>query len=177
MRLSKFKLAFVVSCIFLNAGYACANEKEKQAVADQKTKLETLQIVKDAAQLIEDVGYPEESRVKIYLSHGPGKYFGLQKITVLIDGIDKSEFNYNEKQSQALLRGGSNRVYLGNASEGIHELVVVFEGGDRKGNIIKKAETWLFDKKPGEYIIVLNVVDNELSLRPDFSYKIIKGNQ
>jgi len=177
MKLPKFKSVFVVCYILLNAGYAYANEKEKQAVADQKTKLDTLQIVKDAAQLIEDVGYPEASRLKIYLSHGSGKFFGLQKITVQIDGIDKSEFKYDEKQTQALLRGGSNRVYLGNASEGIHELVVVFEGGDRKGNIIKKAETWLFDKKPGEYIIVLNVADNEFSLRPDFSFKIIKGSQ
>jgi len=177
MKLLKLKIAFVACCILFIAGNAYSNEKEKQAVADQKTKLDTLQIVKDATQLIEDVGYPETSRLKVYLSHGTGKFFGLQKITVLIDGIDKSEFNYDEKQSQALLRGGSNRVYLGNVSEGIHELVVVFEGGDRKGNIIKKAETWLFDKKPGEYIVVLSVVDDERSLRPDFSFKIIKGSQ
>lgn len=177
MKLLKFKKALVVFSILLNAGNAYSNEKEIQAIADQKTKLDTLQIVKNATQLIEDVGYPEVSRLKVYLSHGPGKYFGLQKITVLIDGIDTSEFEYDEKQRQALLRGGSNRVYLGSVSEGIHELVVVFEGGDRKGNIIKKAETWLFDKKPGEYIVVLNVADNERSLRPDFSYKIIKGSQ
>lgn len=177
MKLLKFKKSFVTFCVLSNAGNVYSNEKEIQAIADQKTKLETLQIVKNATQLIEDVGYPEVSRLKVYLSHGPGKYFGLQKITVLVDGIDKSEFEYDEKQRQALLRGGSNRVYLGSVSEGIHELVVVFEGGDRKGNIIKKAETWLFDKKPGEYIVVLNVADNERSLRPDFSYKIIKGSQ
>jgi len=171
------KTMLVVLVVFLNAGASVANEKENQAIADQKTKLETLKIVKDAIQLIEDVGFPEKNRLKVYLSHASGKYFGLQKITVLIDGLDKSEFVYNEKQRKALLRGGSNRVYLGSVSEGIHELVVVFEGADRKNNIIKKAETWLFDKKPGEYIVVLSVADDERALRPVFSYKIIKGSR
>lgn len=152
-----------------------ANEKEDRAVLDQKIKLDTLQVVKDAKQLIEDVGFPEVSRLKVYISHGAGKYFGLKKVTLVIDSVDKAEFNYTDKQQQALLRGGSNRVYLGSVSEGIHELVVVFEGADRKNNIIKKAETWLFDKKPGEYIVVLNVADDEKALKPQFSFKVIKG--
>jgi len=159
------------------AEYSVANEKEKQAVDDQKIKLETLDIVKNATQLIEDVGYPEFSRVKIYLAHGSGKYFGISKVTVQLDGVDRASFEYNEKQLQALLRGASNRVYIGSVSEGIHELVVVFEGRDRKNNIIKKAETWLFDKKPGEYIAVLIVSDDEGALRPSFNFKIIKGEK
>lgn len=163
--------------VITSVSHVLANEKEQQAIVDQKIKLETLQVVKDATQLIEDVGYPEKSRVKIYVTHGAGKYFGLQKVTIVVDGADRAEFNYNDLQLKALLRGAANRVYMGELSEGFHELVVVFEGKDRKGNIIKKAETWLFDKKPGEFIMVMNVADNESTLRPDFSFKIIKGEQ
>lgn len=159
------------------AGAVSANEKEKQAIVDQKIKLQTLQLVKDAAQLIEDVGYPEKSRFKLYLTHGSGKFFGIDKVTVLFDGTDRAEFSYNQKQQQALLRGASNRVYIGNLSEGIHELVVVFEGRDRKKNIIKKAQSWLFDKKPGEYIAVVKVSDDDRALRPVFDFTIIKGEK
>ena len=76
-----------------------------------------------------------------------------------------------------MLRGGSNRVYIGTVSEGIHELVVIFEGKDRLKNIIKKAETFLFDKKPGEMIVVIKIRDNEETLRPDFEFVTIKGAQ
>jgi len=163
--------------VVVPASVAMANEKEKQAVIDQTIKLETLRVVKDAAQLVEDVGYPEISRMKIYLSHGAGKYFGISKVTVQLDGADRASYEYNDKQRQALLRGASNRVYIGSVSEGIHELVVVFEGVDRKRNIIKKARTWLFDKYPGEFIAVLNVSDDEGALRPAFDFKIIKGEK
>lgn len=172
-----YKQLLLLMLVTLPAGIVVANEKEKQAVVDQKIKLETLNVVKDATQLIEDVGYPEVSRLKIFLSHGSGKYFGISKVTVQLDGVDRASYEYSDKQRQALLRGASNRVYIGSVSEGIHELVVVFEGFDRKKNIIKKARTWLFDKHPGEYIAVLSVSDDEGALRPLFDFKIIKGKK
>jgi len=161
----------------LQAGSALANEKEQQTIIDQKIKLETLSVVKDVAQLVEDVAYPEVSRLKIYVSHGVGKYFSLNKATVILDGVDKASVEYKPVQQQALLRGGSHRVYIASASAGIHELVVVFEGSDRDGNIIKNARTWLIDKKSGEMIIKLMVEDNDSTIRPDFKMTIVKGGE
>lgn len=161
--------------VSLQTNYCVANEKEKQAVIDQKIKLNTLLVVKDAAQLVEDIAYPEETRLKVYLSHSIGKYFSLNKVTVIIDGVDKSMFSYNVRQREALLRGGSNRIYISSVVEGIHELVAVFEGKDRGGNIIKQAKTWLFDKKNKEMIVVIKVSDNEKIIRPSFEYSIVKG--
>jgi len=161
----------------LQAGAVLANEKEQQTIIDQKIKLETLSVVKDVAQLVEDVAYPEVSRLKIYVSHGVGKYFSLNKATVILDGVDKASSEYNSIQRQALLRGGSHRLYVASATTGIHELVVVFEGSDRGGNIIKNARTWLIDKKPGEMIIKLMVKDNDSTIRPDFEMTIVKGGE
>lgn len=177
MSLPVLRVVMILLCVVSQSVIAAGDKKEKQAVTDQKIKLSTLQVIKNATQLIEDVGYPEKSRIKIYLSHGAGKYFSLQNISIVIDGLDKSAFKYNESQRKALLRGGSNRVYIGSLDEGLHELVVIFEGADRRQNIIKNARTWLFEKSKGENIIVINVSDNELTLRPDFEYKMIKGGK
>lgn len=171
---AKFNVVMML-LVLLQVNICLANEKEKQAVIDQKIKLKTLSAVKDASQLVEDIAFPEKSRIKIYLSHSAGKYFSLKKVSVVLDGQDKSSYSYNDLQQQALLRGGSNRIHIASIIEGFHELVVVFEGRDRGNNIIKKAETWLFDKKSGEMIIVVKVTDNEKSIRPDFEYSIIKG--
>lgn len=168
--LSIFSISLVVM-----ANNCAANEKERQAVIDQEIKLNTLLVVKDAAQLVEDIAYPEKTRLKIYLSHSVGKYFSLDKVVIVIDGLDKASFSYNELQRKALLRGGSNRIYIASVVEGIHELVVVFEGKDRGNHIIKQAQTWLFDKKNKEMIIVVKVTDNAKTIRPDFSYSVIKG--
>lgn len=175
--LLKSKTLFFILVLFvsLQTNYCIASEKEKQAVIDQKIKLNTLLVVKDAAQLVEDIAYPEKTRLKVYLSHSIGKYFSLNKVTVIIDGVDKAIFSYNDRQLEALLKGGSNRIYISSIVEGIHELVAVFEGKDRGGNIIKQAKTWLFDKKNKEIIIVIKVVDNEKTIRPDFEYSIVKG--
>lgn len=159
----------------MQSGVSHANEKEKQAVADQKIKLNTLLVVKDATQLVEDIAYPEESRFKIYVSHTAGMFFSLNKVTVVIDGSDKSTTTYNEIEQTALLRGGSNRIYITSMVEGIHELVVVFEGKDRGDNVIKQAKTWFLDKKNKEMIVVVKVSDNVKNLRPEFNYSVIKG--
>ena len=167
----------ILIMFILQAGVVLANEKEQQAIIDQKIKLETLSVVKDIAQLVEDVAYPEVSRLKIYVSHGVGKYFSLNKATVILDGIDKVSVEYKPPQRQALLRGGSHRLYIASVVTGIHELVVVFEGSDRDGNIIKNARTWLIDKKSGEMIIKLMVNDNDSTIRPDFNMTIVKGDE
>ena len=171
------QLIVVLLMSAFQSGIVLANEKERQTIVDQKIKLETLSVVKDAAQLVEDVAYPEVERLKIYLSHGAGKYFSLNKATVILDGVDKASTEYKLVQRQALLRGGSNRIYIAAVGVGIHELVVVFEGADRDGNIIKNARTWLIDKKPGEMIIRLMVEDNESAIRPDFKMSIVKGRE
>jgi len=177
------KLA-ALSLLFVQVAPSLASEivmtkssdvKEKQTIVDQKIKLKTLNTVKDVRQLIEDVAYPEKNRIKVYLSHAQAKYFMLKKVTVVLDGVDKTEQTYNETEQLALIRGGSNRVYTASVAEGYHELVLVFEGKDRDSNIIKKAETWLFDKKAGEMIIVIKVDDNEATIRPEFRFKVIKG--
>ena len=172
---SKTLFCLLVLFASVQAGSCMANEKEQRAITDQKIKLNTLLVVKDATQLVEDIAYPEKTRLKVYLSHAAGKYFSLKKVTVILDGLDKAFFSYNELQQKALLRGGSNRIYIASVSQGIHELVVVFEGKDRGLNIIKKAQTWLFDKKEGEMIVVVRVKDNEKTIRPDFKFSIIKG--
>ncbi|MDH5392663.1 MAG: hypothetical protein OEY11_05700 [Gammaproteobacteria bacterium] len=156
---------------------AASNKKEQQAITDQKIKLSALQAIKNANRLIVDASFPEINRLQIYLSHGQGKFFTLEKMTSVIDGQDKIITSYNKAEQQALLRGGSKRIYTGVLAEGIHELVVVFYGHDRRGNVVQKAQNWLFDKKPGAVIAVINVADNEAAHRPDFNFKIIQGEQ
>lgn len=174
MRL-KIRHLLIIIAVYSQAGICLANEKEQRDITDQKIKLNTLMAVKDARQLVEDLAYPEKNRFKVYLSHSSGKYFAIKKVTVVIDGVDKSSASYNALQRDALLRGGSNRIYMASVSEGVHELVVVFEGSDRDKNIIKNARTFLFDKKAGEMIVVVRVKDNDETIRPEFDFSVIKG--
>ena len=164
--------ATVTPCLAATSG-----DKEKQAVLDQKIKLNALIFSKDATQLVEDVGFPESDRLKIYVTHSEGLYFELEKVTIIIDGLDRDVHVLDEVQRKALMRGASKRIYLGVLVEGIHELVAVFEGHDRQGNVIKKAQSWLFDKRIGENIIELSVLDNKNTLRPQFEFSVVKGGR
>ncbi|MDH5517949.1 MAG: hypothetical protein OEY36_09070 [Gammaproteobacteria bacterium] len=170
-------LILITLCVQAFNLSATSNQKEKQSQADQQIKLRALQVIKNASKLIMDSSYPEQNRLQIYLSHDQGAVFILKQIIVQLDGADKTTFNYDEKQQTALLRGGANRVYIGSATEGVHEVVAVLSGADRQGNIIKKAQTWLFDKKSGEVIARIKVSSNIVTRRPDISFAIIKGSQ
>lgn len=170
----RLMIIFIINVAAVEA-LAAVNVKEQQSKTDQDVKLRALQVIKEAGQLVQDVSYPEKDRLQIYLSHGQGKYFSVEKVIVQVDGEDKTTFNYNKSQQTALLRGGANRLYIGSVSEGIHEVVVVFYGYDRQSNVIKKAQTWLFDKKPGAVIALIKVSDNAVTHRPDFKFKVIQG--
>jgi hypothetical protein len=154
---------------------ATVPDQETQTIADQRLKLETLSIIKDTRVFVEETGFPQQQRLSVYLSHAEGRYFLLQKLSLLIDGVNKTAVEYKTQEQQALLRGGANRIYLGIVAEGLHELAVIFEGVDRGNNIIKKASTWFFEKKADGVVIELRVDDNAETQRPDFIMKQISG--
>lgn len=161
-------LLALVFAVEISAAEIAVPDKEKQAVVDQQIKLETLDIIRNARTLVEEIGFPEKQRLSVYLTHAQGRYFVLEKVTLLIDDTDKTSFEYESAQQQALLRGGGNRIYLGMVTEGLHELVAVFEGHDRDRNIIKKAMTWFFEKQSDGVVLEIRVNDNEATQRPEF---------
>ena len=57
-----------------------------------------------------------------------GEFFALDSVQLKIDDKEVSNYLYTPREAEALLKGGVQRIYVGNLKTGPHELVAFFAG-------------------------------------------------
>lgn len=104
-------------------------QAEKAQLLDQNIqalKDEVLQFNRDALSTEESFGYPDHTRVEIYVSVETPALL-MQKITVSVDGGAPVTYTYNELDSRALVRSkGLQRLARFNVARGAHRLKADF---------------------------------------------------
>jgi hypothetical protein len=126
---------------------------------------------RDLFVLEEDLLFPANTQVAVFVSLDVGKYFGLDSIRLELDGKDVTNYLYNEREVGALMRGGVQRLYVGNVRVGDHELVAVFTGRGPHHEDYKRATSLKFKKGIGPKYVELTISDREASLQPEFRVK------
>ncbi len=137
----------------------------------QQLKKDILAINRELFVLEEELLYPTNTQVAVFLSLDTGEFFKLDAVQVRIDDKVVSNYLYTRRELEALRRGGIHRVYFGNLRAGEHELTAFFTGLGPEGRDYRRGATLKFEKKLGPKYIELKIVDVEHRQQPEFRVK------
>jgi hypothetical protein len=138
----------------------------------QDTKSEVIQLNRDLMVLEEELLFPANTQVAVFISMDVGKLFDLDSVQVKVDDKEVANYLYTPAEVQALHRGGVQRIYLGNLRAGSHELVAFFTGGGPHQRDYRRGTTVKFDKGTDPRYIELRIKDSAGKLQPEFDVKI-----
>ena len=137
----------------------------------QDLKEAVLELNRELFILEEEMLFPGNTQVSVFLSMDIGNYFKLDSVQLQIDNKDLTNYLYTERELKALQRGGVQRLYLGNIKSGEHELVAFFTGVGPKGRDYKRGATVTFTKGIGPKYLELKIVDSVAMQQPDFEVR------
>ena len=138
----------------------------------QDMKSEVISLNRDLLVLEEELLFPANTQVALFVSMDVGKLFELDSVQVKLDDKLVASYLYTPLEVSALHRGGMQRVYLGNLRSGTHELVAFFTGKGPHDRDYKRGATVRFDKGSGAQYIELRIRDSTGQLQPEFDVKV-----
>ena len=150
-----------------------------QAAADFKSldqevqgmKKDVIDLNKDLFVLQEELLFPANTQVAVYVSMDVGAFFALDSVTLKIDNKEVKNYLYTAREADSLLKGGVQELYLGNLKVGKHELVAFFTGKGPVERDYKRGATITFDKGVGAKYLELKITDRVTKHQPEFKIK------
>ncbi|HEX9812126.1 MAG TPA: AraC family transcriptional regulator [Burkholderiales bacterium] len=174
MKLARLLLLCCVAA--MNAAVAADDETKTKGGQALDTRIQTLkkeviELNRDLLALEEELLFPANTQVAVFLSMDVGTLFQLDSVQVKFDNGVVANYLYTDREVQALYRGGVQRLYLGNLRTGSHELVAVFTGKGPHDRDYRRGATLTFDKATGPKYIELQIRDETRSQQPEFHVK------
>jgi hypothetical protein len=137
----------------------------------QGMKKDVIDLNKDLFVLQEELLFPANTQVAVYVSMDVGTFFALDSVTLKIDNKEVKNYLYTAREAEALLKGGVQEIYLGNLKVGKHELVAFFTGKGPVERDYKRGATVNFDKGVGAKYLELKITDRVTKHQPEFKIK------
>jgi hypothetical protein len=137
----------------------------------QGLKKDVIDLNKDLFVLQEELLFPANTQVALYVSIDVGAFFALDSVTIKIDNKVVTNYLYTAREADALLKGGVQQVYLGNLKVGKHELVAFFTGKGPIERDYKRGATINFEKGVGAKYLELKITDHVAKHQPEFAIK------
>jgi hypothetical protein len=175
-------LALALSCLWV--GVAGAQEAPAAAPAVdapaenraldsevQDIKKEVVDLNKELFILEEELLFPANTQVAVFVSMDVGEFFALDSVQLKIDDKEVSNYLYTPREAEALLKGGVQRIYVGNLKTGPHELVAFFAGKGPNTRDYRRGATLKFEKSVGAKYLELRISDRQRKAQPEFEIK------
>jgi hypothetical protein len=137
----------------------------------QDLKKEVLDLNKDLFVLEEELLFPANTQVAVYVSLDVGTFFNVDSVTLKVDNKEVANYLYTAREAEALLKGGVHRIFIGNLKVGKHELVAFFSGKGPHERDYKRGATLNFEKGVGAKYLELKISDRLRKLQPEFIIK------
>lgn len=138
----------------------------------QDVKGDVIRLNRDLLVLEEELLFPANTQVAVFVSMDVGKMFELDSLQLKLDDKLVASYLYSPLEVQALHRGGMQRVYLGNLKSGEHEVVAFFTGKGPHFRDYKRGTTVKFEKGTEPKYIELRIKDSTGKLQPEFDVKV-----
>jgi hypothetical protein len=137
----------------------------------QSLKKDVVELNRDLFVLEEELLFPANTQVAVFLSMDVGTFFALDTVELRMDDKQVAKYLYTPKEAEALLKGGVQRLYLGNLRLGGHELVALFTGKGPTGMDYSRGAQLKFEKAVGAKYLELKISDKQRKLQPEFEIK------
>ena len=137
----------------------------------QDLKKDVVDLNRELFVLEEELLFPANTQVAVFISMDIGEFFALDSLTLKIDNREVANYLYTPREAEALLRGGVHRVYLGNLKVGEHQLVAFFNGKGPNARDYKRGANIEFEKGVGAKYLELKITDRQRKGQPEFAIK------
>jgi hypothetical protein len=137
----------------------------------QTLKKDVLDLNRELFVLEEELLYPADTQVAVFVSMDVGSFFALDTVKLKMDNKDVANYLYTARETQALLKGGVQRMYVGNLKAGEHELVAFFTGKGPNQRDYQRGATLKFNKGVGAKYLELKISDKQIKEQPEFLVK------
>jgi len=137
----------------------------------QDLKKDVVDLNKELFVLEEELLFPANTQVAVFVSMDIGEFFALDSLSLKIDNKEVANYLYTPREAEALLKGGVHRVYLGNLKVGDHQLVAFFEGKGPNNRDYKRGANIKFEKGVGAKYLELKITDRQRKAQPEFAIK------
>ena len=137
----------------------------------QDLKKDVVDLNKELFVLEEELLFPANTQVAVFVSMDIGEFFALDSLTLKIDNKEVANYLYTPREAEALLKGGVHRVYLGNLKVGEHQLVAFFSGKGPNERDYKRGANLKFEKGVGAKYLELKITDRQRKAQPEFAIK------
>ena len=137
----------------------------------QDLKKDVVDLNRELFVLEEELLFPANTQVAVFVSMDIGEFFALDSLTLKIDNKEVANYLYTPREAEALLKGGVHRVYLGNLKVGEHQLVAFFAGKGPKERDYKRGANIKFEKGVGAKYLELKITDRQRRGQPEFAIK------
>ncbi len=158
----------VVLLLMLFASQLHAAELDKE-LADFKR--DVLEVNKRLLLLEEELLFPADTQVGIYVSLDVGHYFQPDSVTLELDGEVLASPLSTERELRALKNGAVQRLALANVKNGEHEIVAFVTGMGPEGREIRRGVTGRFDKRHGRHFVQLHIEDDKAKQQPRLLFR------
>ena len=137
----------------------------------QDLKAEVLKLNRELFVLEEELLFPSNTQISVFVSLDVGEYFKLDSVQLKINNKEVANYLYTSRELDALVRGGVHRLYTGNMRTGPHEVVAVFTGIGPNGRDYKRGAELTIKKELSPKFLELKVQDSSKTQQPEFSIK------
>lgn len=137
----------------------------------QGLKKDVLDLNRELFVLEEELLFPANTQVAVFLSMDVGTFFSLDTVKLKLDDKEVTDYLYTPREAQALLKGGVQRLYIGNLKVGEHELVAFFTGKGPQQRDYTRGATLKFAKGVGAKYLELKISDKQIREQPEFVVK------
>lgn len=161
----------LVMALLCAAGLTSADTLDQDMEALKK---DLAMLKRDLVILEEDLLFPASSQVSVFLSMDVGEFFQLDSVTLKLNDKEVTHYLYTERQTDALFRGGVQKLYVGNVKQGTNEFTAFFVGRGPEGRDFRRATTIEFEKAFEPTFVELSISDSEASYQPEFHAKVVE---
>lgn len=137
----------------------------------QELKISVIALNKDLRVMEEDLLFPADTQLNVFVSLDVGKFFNLETVKLNLDGKVVASHIYTDKELVALEKGGIQKLHMANLSTGEHSLSAIFTGIGPNGREYKRGTTLKINKENGPKYVELKIADSSMKLQPEFSVK------
>ncbi len=137
----------------------------------QGLKKDALDLKVELFSLREDLLFPSSNQLAVFVSMDVGEFLSLDSVQLRVDEVEVANYLYTAREASALLKGGVQRLYLGNLKTGEHELVAVFIGTGPHHREYRRAATVRVTKALVPKYVELKITDRKVRAQPEFEIR------
>ncbi|MBZ9610063.1 AraC family transcriptional regulator [Rheinheimera maricola] len=134
----------------------------------EQLKQQVIQLNRELFLLEEELLFPPQTQLAVFLSVDSGQFFQLDSVELLLNDQPVEGHLYTAQQWHALQRGAIQPLYKGNIKAGEHSLTAVFIGKGPDKRDYRRAVNHRFNKAEDAVLLELQIKDRSSDYQPDF---------